>query len=233
MALTDAALVAQVITLGSERAFALLVQRHQEVLRRFLLRLTGGDTMRADDLAQETLIRAWQGLRSFRQLAGFRTWLLAIAYRVFLDDQRQLRPTLSLDTSPSIQSRSAQRVTAGSPSPSSSPNPSPPSSQNHLLPPSSLPSLSPPPSPPSPSPIGECAERFSREDIPPAAIRHDIDLALATLSPPECTCVILQLIEGHTISDIATITRLPQNTVKSHLLRGKKALATYLRRNGY
>jgi RNA polymerase sigma-70 factor (ECF subfamily) len=40
-------------------------------------------------------------------------------------------------------------------------------------------------------------------------------------------------VEGQSIRDIATITGFPENTVKSHLLRGKKNLADYLRRNGY
>ena len=68
--LSDIALIAQVVTLGSERAFGQLVQAHQEAVRRFLRRLTAGDEMRADDLAQETFIRAWQGLSSFRQLSA-------------------------------------------------------------------------------------------------------------------------------------------------------------------
>ena len=88
-ALSDIALIAQVVTFGSERAFAQLVKAHQDAVRRFLRRLTNGDEMLADDLAQETFIRAWQHLSSFRQLSGFETWLLRIAYRVFLDEMRK------------------------------------------------------------------------------------------------------------------------------------------------
>ena len=65
------------------------------------------------------------------------------------------------------------------------------------------------------------------------ALRHDLDLALATLSEAERTCVVLQCVEGQSIRDIATIMGFPENTVKSHLLRGKKNLADYLRKNGY
>ena len=90
-ALSDIALIAQVVTFGSERAFEQLVQAHQEAVRRFLRRLTAGDEMLADDLAQETFIRAWQHMSSFRQLSGFETWLLRIAYRVFLDEKREAK----------------------------------------------------------------------------------------------------------------------------------------------
>lgn len=173
--LSDIALIAQVVTLGSERAFGQLVQAHQEAVRRFLRRLTAGDEMRADDLAQETFIRAWQGLSSFRQLAAFETWLLRIAYRVFLDDERTHRE----------------------------------------------------------EPESDSQQPLSSEGGGNWALHHDLDLALATLAENERICVILQCVEGRSIKDIAAIMSMPENTVKSHLLRGKKNLANYLRQNGY
>ncbi len=177
-ALSDIALIAQVVTFGSERAFSQLVKAHQEAVRRFLRRLTAGDEMRADDLAQETFIRAWQHLSSFRQLSGFETWLMRIAYHVFLDDERRNVHLASLDSC-TQQSPSQTGGDGG------------------------------------------------------WAIHHDLDLALATLSESERTCVILQCMEGQSIKDISGITGIPENTVKSHLLRGKKNLANYLRKNGY
>lgn len=195
-ALSDIALIAQVVTFGSERAFGQLVQAHQDAVRRFLRRLTAGDEMRADDLAQETFIRAWQGISSFKQLSGFETWLLRIAYRVFLDDERKekSRPdSLDLPTKPD--------------KPENPDIPDNPSSAN------------------DPASLKESSDSFS--------LRHDLDLALATLSENERTCVVLQCVEGQSIKEIASITGLAENTVKSHLLRGKKNLANYLRRNGY
>jgi RNA polymerase sigma-70 factor (ECF subfamily) len=61
----------------------------------------------------------------------------------------------------------------------------------------------------------------------------DLDLALGTLSEAERTCVTLQCIEGYSIRDIAGITGLNENTIKSHLARGKQHLAAFLRKNGY
>jgi RNA polymerase sigma-70 factor (ECF subfamily) len=66
-----------------------------------------------------------------------------------------------------------------------------------------------------------------------ANLRIDLYEALNVLSPPERTCVSLQLMEGQPIERIADITQMPPNTVKSHLARGKKKLADYLRANGY
>ena len=182
--LSDIALIAQVVTLGSERAFGQLVQAHQEAVRRFLRRLSAGDEMRADDLAQETFIRAWQHLGDFRQLSGFETWLLRIAYRVFLDDERSLaRTPLSFE---------GEKLTL---------------LENQAA-----------------------APQQSREGV---GLRHDLDLALSTLSEAERACVVLQCVEGQSIKEIAIIMAMPENTVKSHLLRGKKNLANYLRNNGY
>ena len=64
-------------------------------------------------------------------------------------------------------------------------------------------------------------------------LRYDFDQALATLSETERICVVLQCVEGQSIKEITQIMGLNENTVKSHLLRGKKNLANYLRKNGY
>jgi len=196
--LSDITLIAQVVTFGSERAFEQLVRAHQEVVRRFLCRLTAGDEMRADDLAQETFIRAWQGLSSFRQLSGFETWLLKIAYRVFLDDRRKTPSPLPLKG----ESSHSQELI---------------STQKH----STLPLE------------GERGGSLGESESESFSLRHDLDLALSTLSETERTCVVLQCVEGQSIKEIAQITGMNENTVKSHLLRGKKNLAEYLRKNGY
>lgn len=63
--------------------------------------------------------------------------------------------------------------------------------------------------------------------------RIDIYQALSLLKDDERTCITLQLIDGEPIDRIAEITGIGQNTVKSHLRRGKEKLANYLRQNGY
>ena len=66
-----------------------------------------------------------------------------------------------------------------------------------------------------------------------AGLKLDIYAALALLKPDERTCITLQLIDGYPIDQISKITGMNDNTVKSHLKRGKDKLAIYLKENGY
>ena len=63
-----------------EERFIDLVKVEQEPLRRFLLALCGGDSALADDIAQDSLVRAYVASGSFLGLSKFRTWLFKIAY---------------------------------------------------------------------------------------------------------------------------------------------------------
>ena len=66
-----------------------------------------------------------------------------------------------------------------------------------------------------------------------AGLQMDLYQALSQLKEVERTCITLQLIDGHPIDKISDITGMPQNTVKSHLKRGKEKLTDYLKANGY
>ncbi len=89
-------LIAKVLLFNDERAFAQIVNRYQQPLRSFFLTQTG-DPALSDDLAQETFVRVWERLKSFRQLSSFSTWLYRIAYNLWYDEVRRSRPVLSLD----------------------------------------------------------------------------------------------------------------------------------------
>lgn len=80
---------------GQNSAFEELVRRHQDVVRHWLRRLAG-DHARADDVAQETFVRAWQQLSAYRGDGEFRSWLLTIAYRQFLQSLRRQKSRASL-----------------------------------------------------------------------------------------------------------------------------------------
>lgn len=82
---------------GDRAAFGRLVERYQSPLRRYLTHLTAGDRFRADDLAQETFIKAFTSIRQFSGLGSFRAWLFRIAYRTFLDSCRSRKPSQGLD----------------------------------------------------------------------------------------------------------------------------------------
>ena len=66
-----------------------------------------------------------------------------------------------------------------------------------------------------------------------SSLKMDIYAALALLKPDERTCITLQLIDGYPIDEISKVTGIAENTVKSHLRRGKEKMANYLKENGY
>ena len=62
-----------------------MVRSEQKGLRRFLLTLCGGDRMTADDIAQETLMKAYLALNKYDERQKARLWLMKIAYNTFLN----------------------------------------------------------------------------------------------------------------------------------------------------
>ncbi|MBU0753824.1 MAG: sigma-70 family RNA polymerase sigma factor [Planctomycetes bacterium] len=73
--------------LGDEIAFNLLVLRYEAPLRSFLNRLVY-HSIDAEDLAQETFVRAYQNLHRFRRAASLKTWLFQIALNLARDWHR-------------------------------------------------------------------------------------------------------------------------------------------------
>ena len=175
--LNDIALVAQVVVLHNKRAFDQLVRKYQSPVRRFFLNQTGGDSELSDDLAQETFLKAYTSLASFRNLSSFSTWLYRIAYNVFYDYLRSRQETEDL----------------------------------------------------------AAADRQPQLAIEQRDVGQQMDLhrALRQLKEMERICLTLFYMEDQSIDKIAAITGCPENTVKSHLRRGKEHLATYLKQNGY
>lgn len=88
---SDAELITRVLLQDDRSAFGELVSRHQSSVRGLLRRLTGGDMAQADDLAQETFLRAYRGLRGYRGGARFSSWLYRIACNVFFSQDRGQR----------------------------------------------------------------------------------------------------------------------------------------------
>lgn len=55
-----------------------------------VMRLTGGDTHWAEDVVQETMIRAWRSAHQLdSQAASLLPWLATVARRIVIDDQRR------------------------------------------------------------------------------------------------------------------------------------------------
>jgi len=95
--LTDAVLVARVLVDDDQNAFGELVRRHQSAVRGLLRQLTRTDVALADDLAQQTFLRVYKNIRSFRGEARFSTWLYRIAYNCFREDARRRKEFVGID----------------------------------------------------------------------------------------------------------------------------------------
>jgi RNA polymerase sigma factor (sigma-70 family) len=88
----DGELVAAALA-GDEQAFAHLVERCRAPLQLHCYRMLGS-LQDAEDLVQETFLRAWRRLSTFQGRSTFRTWLYRIATNACLDflDRQQRRP---------------------------------------------------------------------------------------------------------------------------------------------
>lgn len=175
--LNDLALITQILVFRNTQAFDRIVEKYQSPIRRFLLNLTSGDEELSNDLAQDTFIKAYTNLSSFKGHSSFKTWLFRIAYNIFYDYIRSRKTTGFIEE---------QQV------------------------------------------VGEKESPLSDTDL-----KLDLHKALQVLSDIEKICVTLKLQEGLSIQQIATITQMPEGTVKSHISRGKNKLANYLKQNGY
>ncbi|MCX6551701.1 MAG: sigma-70 family RNA polymerase sigma factor [Acidobacteria bacterium] len=96
MALTDAELVARALA-GSQDACRLLVARHSRVVFNLIARMVR-DPGVAEELAQDSFVKAFGALRSFDPSYKFSNWLLRIAQNTAIDHLRRVRPeTVSID----------------------------------------------------------------------------------------------------------------------------------------
>lgn len=78
---------------GDSEALPALIDRHLGGVYRFALRLVGKQED-AEDIAQETFLKAWRSLERFRKGANFKTWLFSIARNASIDHLRKKRPLL-------------------------------------------------------------------------------------------------------------------------------------------
>ena len=83
MELTDAVAVARARA-GDSDAFRVLVERHSRSLFRLAFRMTGNQ-QDAEDVVQESFLRAYKQLAKFDERASFGTWLYRIAANCSLD----------------------------------------------------------------------------------------------------------------------------------------------------
>jgi RNA polymerase sigma-70 factor (ECF subfamily) len=81
---------------GDRNAFSELVRIHSKGVLNVVYRMCG-DMLIAEDAAQETFIRAWQNLPSYRPQTPFRNWLYRIAFNAGMDMLRKEKRILPND----------------------------------------------------------------------------------------------------------------------------------------
>jgi RNA polymerase sigma-70 factor (ECF subfamily) len=95
----EARLVVQALA-GSQSAFEQIVGRYQRPVISLIARTTG-DRALAEDLAQETFVKAFRNLAAFDTTRRLSSWLFRIAHNVAVDAMRRSRrPPGSVDARP-------------------------------------------------------------------------------------------------------------------------------------
>ncbi len=75
---------------ADDRLVTDLYRQYYSPLMAFVLRLTAGDRQQAEDVVQETMLRAWrQGGRLDQAAASLMPWLATVARRIVIDEQRR------------------------------------------------------------------------------------------------------------------------------------------------
>ena len=106
MAATDVELVRGALK-GSEAAFREIVLRYQQPVFAHIMRIVR-DPSRAEELAQDTLVKAFQALHTYDQERRFAAWILTIAHHVAIDEVRKAQyDTVSLDN---LSAAGGQRI---------------------------------------------------------------------------------------------------------------------------
>ena len=93
---------------GDQRAAAEIVKRHAQALARFAA--GSGEREEVDELVQDTFVRAFDSLDSFRGESTLRTWLFTILRRLMLDRKRaekRRRNQVELDEGHAVQAYDA------------------------------------------------------------------------------------------------------------------------------
>ena len=88
-AMSDAELV-ELILKGDQEVFSMLVERYKDAVQNLAYRMLGNAT-EAEDITQETFVRAYTQLATYKSVHKFSTWLLSIASHLAIDQLRRRR----------------------------------------------------------------------------------------------------------------------------------------------
>ncbi|MFY1632202.1 sigma-70 family RNA polymerase sigma factor [Solwaraspora sp. WMMB335] len=75
-----------------DAALRAVIEQHREMLLGYCIRLTGGDRHMAEDVVQETFVKAWQHVEKLTAERGsVRGWLKQVAHNIAVDQHRAAR----------------------------------------------------------------------------------------------------------------------------------------------
>ncbi len=92
---SDDELIAESLN-GDTSAFGTLVLRYRQLVLGIAYRVCG-DAALAEDVAQDTFVRVWNRLHTFRPEGSMRGWLCRIATNMTIDALRRQRPTVDVE----------------------------------------------------------------------------------------------------------------------------------------
>jgi RNA polymerase sigma factor (sigma-70 family) len=100
--MSDVALV-ELVLADDQDAFAVLVERYKDAVQNLAYRMLG-NTTEAEDVTQETFVRAYTQLATYKPAHKFSTWVLSIASHLAIDQLRRRRfLALPLDDVPFLE----------------------------------------------------------------------------------------------------------------------------------
>ena len=171
---------------GSETAFDWLVTHYHAPVYNLILSMLG-DTSDAADGSQEVFLKAFRGIRKFRQGSSLKTWLYRIAIREALNHKRwfkrHLQKNVSIDAEPQEGHAAIEIEDLGA------------------------------------TPFEQLASREIQ-----VAVQH----GLQEVPDVFRTAVILRDLEGLSYDEVAEVLECSVGTVKSRILRGRRALRQVL-----
>src|SRR5215469_10303314 len=171
---------------GSETAFDWLVTHYHAPVYNLILGMLG-DTSDAADGTQEVFLKAFRGIRKFRQGSSLKTWLYRIAIREALNHKRwfkrHLQKNVSIDAEPE-EGHAAIEIEDLAQTP---------------------------------------FDQFAAHEIQAA-----VQSALQQIPDVFRSAVILRDLEGLSYEEVAEVLECSVGTVKSRILRGRRALKDLL-----
>ena len=171
---------------GSEAAFDWLVTHYHVPVYNLILGMLG-DESDSGDAAQEVFLKAFRGIRGFRQGSSLKTWLYRIAIREALNQKRWFRRHRGHETSIDVVPEQGQ------------------------------------------SPLQlEDAGATPFEQLATREIQTAVQNALQQVSEAFRSAVILRDLEGLRYEEVAEVLDCGVGTVKSRILRGRRALKEIL-----